>query len=316
MVLYISIIYNKKNTLTDWENMRKSNILATLALILTAAIWGLSYSAQAEAMKSMSPLFFVFVRYLIGCLVLLPVIFILKKPVDKKLFTGGIACGFCLAGGEILQQFGLLYTSAGKAGFLTALYVIIIPLIGIFIKKKSNLTIWIASFISVAGAFLLCSDGTLASPGNIGDLLMILCAFFFAFQFIAIAKFAPQSDPLQLSAVQFFTVAVISGIATLISGENCSWGAVTATVWPLLYCGVIAIGCACTVQVAAQKYVHPATASIVLSTASVFAVIWGWWLLDERYSLANLIGCALIFAAVLLVQIPSGNSQENQPAAE
>ena len=285
--------------------MKKSNIAATLALVVTAAIWGLSYSAQAEAMKSMSPLFFVFLRYLIGCLVLLPAIFFIRKSPDKQLFTGGIACGFCLAGGEILQQFGLLYTTAGKAGFLTALYVIMIPLIGIFIRKKSNSIIWTASVISVAGAFLLCSDGTLTTPGNLGDLLMIICALFFAFQFIAIAKFAPQSDPLQLSAVQFLTVAVISGIATLFSGESCSWGTVTSTVWPLLYCGVIAIGCACTVQVAAQKYVHPATASIVLSTASVFAVIWGWMLLGERYSLANLIGCALIFAAVILVQIPS-----------
>jgi drug/metabolite transporter (DMT)-like permease len=118
--------------------MKKSNIAATLALVVTAAIWGLSYSAQAEAMKSMSPLFFVFLRYLIGCLVLLPAIFFIRKSPDKQLFTGGIACGFCLAGGEILQQFGLLYTTAGKAGFLTALYVIMIPLIGIFIRKKSN----------------------------------------------------------------------------------------------------------------------------------------------------------------------------------
>ena len=291
--------------------MKKINILATASLILTAAIWGLSYSAQSEAMKTMQPLYFVFLRYLIGTAMLLPVIFFMKKKPVKNLIPGGIACGVCLAGGEILQQFGLLYTTAGKAGFLTALYVIMIPVIGIFIKKKSNWKIWVASLVSTAGAYLLCSDGTIGSFGNAGDFLMLACALFFAFQFIFIAKFAPEADALQLAAVQFFTVAVISGIAALIAGESCSWNGIVGTAKPLLYCGVIAIGFACTVQVAAQKYVHPATTSIILSTASVFAVIWGWWLLGEKYSLQNLIGCALIFAAVLLVQIPAARDENS-----
>ena len=138
---------------------------------------------------------------------------------------------------------------------------------------------------------------------------MLICALFFAFQFIFISKFAPQADALQLAAVQFFTVAVISGAAALIAGEGCSWASITSTAYPLLYCGLVAIGFACTVQVAAQKYVHPSTASIVLSTASVFAVIWGWWLRDERYTLANLIGCAFIFAAVILVQLPGKKAE-------
>lgn len=285
--------------------MKKSSIIAVASLLLTAAIWGLSYSAQADAMKSMQPLFFVFWRYLIGGLILLPIILFNRKKPDKKLFTGGIACGVCLAGGEILQQVGLLYTSAGKAGFLTALYVIMIPLIGVFAGKKSNLKIWSAAVISAAGSWLLCSDGSFNSFGNIGDILMLLCALFFAFQFIAIAKFAPESDALQLSAVQFLTVTVISGAAALIAGETVSPGSIAATARPLIYCGVIAIGFACTVQIAAQKYVLPATASIVLSTASVFAVFWGWLLLEERYSLQNLIGCLLIFSAVVLIQLPS-----------
>ena len=290
--------------------MKKSSIIAVASLLLTAAIWGLSYSAQAEAMKTMQPYFFVFWRYLLGGLILLPVILFNRKKPDKKLFTGGIACGVCLAGGEILQQVGLLYTSAGKAGFLTALYVIMIPLIGDFAGKKSNLKIWSAAVISAAGSWLLCSDSSFRSFGNTGDILMLLCALFFAFQFIAIAKFAPQSDALQLSAVQFFTVTVISGIAALIAGESSSLNSITATVKPLLYCGVIAIGFACTVQIAAQKYVLPATASIVLSTASVFAVFWGWLLLNERYSPQNLFGCVLIFSAVILVQLPPFNRKK------
>lgn len=285
--------------------MKKSNILATASLLLTAAIWGLSYSAQSQAMASMSPLFFVFLRYLLGTLMLLPPIFIMKIKPDKSLFSGGFLCGLCLAGGEIIQQYGLLYTTAGKAGFLTALYVIMIPVIGIFIKRRSDLKIWCASVLSVTGAYMLCYDGTLGSFGNRGDILMVICALFFAFQFIAIAKFAPQADALQLAAVQFFTVTVISGIATLIAGENCTWQSVASTAYPLFYCGVIAIGFACTVQIAAQKYVHPATASIVLSTASVFAVFWGWLVLRESYSYLNLAGCAIIFTAVVLVQLPS-----------
>ena len=293
--------------------MKNLNYPAVASLFLTAAIWGLSYSAQAEAMKSMTPLFFVFVRYVNGAVMLLPGIFLMRKKPVKNLLAGGIACGFCLAGGEILQQFGLLYTSAGKAGFLTALYVIMIPLIGVFIRKRSDWRIWCAALLSVGGSYLLCSDGTLTDFGNRGDGLMLLCALFFAFQFIAIAKFAPQADALQLAAVQFFTVAVISGIATLVAGgERCSWGDVVAGAVPLLYCGVIAIGFACTVQVAAQKYLHPATVSIILSTASVFAVIWGWWLLDEHYTLGNLIGCAIIFAAVVLVQLPARQKQDQK----
>ena len=285
--------------------MKKTNVFATAALLLTAAIWGLSYSVQSEAMKTMTPLFFVFWRYLLGSLILLPAVLVMRKKPAKNLLSGGIICGVCLAGGEILQQFGLLHTTAGKAGFLTALYVIMIPLIGIFVKRKSGWKIWTASIVSAAGAWLLCADGNMSSFGNVGDLLMLLCALFFAFQFIAIAKFASETDALQLAAIQFITVAVIAGVAALIAGETCSGKMVMETLKPVLYCGIIAIGGGCTVQIAAQKYVHPATASIVLSTASVFAVLWGWWWLNEQYALQNLLGCAMIFAAVILVQLPS-----------
>ncbi|MBE6406445.1 MAG: DMT family transporter [Lentisphaerae bacterium] len=289
--------------------MKNLNRLAIILLFVTAAIWGLSYSAQAKAMDTMSPLMFVFLRYLLGTLMLVPAILFFRKRPDKKLISGGIICGICLAGGEILQQFGLLYTSAGKAGFLTALYVIMIPVIGVFIHKKSTWPIWCASLLSIVGTYLLCTDDSFGTIGNFGDILMLICALFFAFQFISIAKFAPGADALQLSAVQFATVAVVSGIAGLLSGETCTFSNIAQTVGPLLFCGLIAIGIACTIQIAAQKYVHPATASIILSTASVFAVLWGWLLQKERYSLINLIGCGIIFTAVVLVQIPHKKSE-------
>ena len=289
--------------------MKNLNRLAIILLFVTAAIWGLSYSAQAKAMDTMSPLMFVFLRYLLGTLMLVPAILFFRKRPDKKLISGGIICGICLAGGEILQQFGLLYTSAGKAGFLTALYVIMIPVIGVFIHKKSTWPIWCASLLSIVGTYLLCTDDSFGTIGNFGDILMLICALFFAFQFISIAKFAPGADALQLSAVQFATVAVVSGIAAPIAGETCTFSNIAQTVGPLLFCGLIAIGIACTIQIAAQKYVHPATASIILSTASVFAVLWGWLLQNERYSLINLIGCGIIFTAVVLVQIPHKKSE-------
>jgi drug/metabolite transporter (DMT)-like permease len=284
---------------------------AIAALILTAILWGLSYSAQADAMNYLQPLVFVALRYLLGTFMLLIAIAFTRKkapakPVDKKqLFIGGAACGVFLAGGEIIQQFGLLYTTAGKAGFLTALYVIMIPVIGIFLRKRTGLKIWSAAVISVVGSTLLCATGSdLLAIGNKGDILMILCALFFAFQFIAIAKYAPDAEALPLACIQFATVTVISAVAALAARESWQWQQITAAAYPLLYCGLIAIGIACTIQVAAQKYVHPATASIILSTASVFAVIWDICLNDQHYTIPNFIGCALIFFAVVLVQLP------------
>ena len=288
-----------------------SKNISIAALILTAALWGLSYSAQAEAMDNLQPLVFVSLRYLLGTVMLLiPLAFTRKKSTEsavnrKQLLSGGILCGVFLAGGEILQQFGLLYTTAGKAGFLTALYVIMIPLIGIFLRKRTSAKIWIAAVISVIGSTLLCATGSdLLAIGNKGDLLMICCALFFAFQFIAIAKYAPDAEPLGLACIQFATVSVISAAAALLAQESWQWHRITAAYYPLLYCGLIAIGIACTIQVAAQKYVHPATASIILSTASVFAVIWEVCLRKAHYTLPNYLGCALIFLAVLLVQLP------------
>ncbi len=290
---------------------RQKNILSVAALLLTALLWGISYSAQAEAMNFLPPLFFVSLRYFIGSFLLLfPVLYRRHKAerksvFNKKVLFSGIAGGFFLAGGEILQQYGLLYTSAGKAGFLTALYVIMIPVIEILLGKRSSLKIWSAALLSVCGTYLLCFNGEFNSiTGNLGDVLILICALFFAFQFIVIGKYAQEVDALEFAGIQFFTVAVISGIAALLSGESCSVQQILKCSVPLWFCGGIAIGFACTVQVAAQKVVHPATASIILSMASVFAVLWGWLLRDEVYTPANLTGCAIIFAAVVMVELP------------
>ena len=295
--------------------MKKDTVVGVSALLGAALIWGLAFSAQKTGMKYLSPEVFTCLRSFIGTAVLFPLIVVIGKiknipliPKDiterKNLVVGGIWCGVVLSFASTTQQYGLIYSSAGKAGFLTALYVIMIPVIGVFIRKKSSLLIWTAAILSVAGSYMLCFTGTWEAISNKGDFLMILCALFFAFQFIAIAKFAPDADTLQLSFVQFLTVAIISSAAALIAGESWSSSGICGAMAPLLYCGLIAIGLACTVQVGAQKYVHPATASIILSLASVFAVIWGCLLLGEKYSLLNLAGCAVILTAVILVQLP------------
>lgn len=284
--------------------MKSKTLLASIGLLLTALFWGLSYSAQSKAMASLQPLVFVSLRYIIGSLtVLIPLLFLRKMPLKEEWIFGGL-CGLFLAGGEILQQFGLLYTEAGKTGFLTSLYVILIPLLGMLGGKKTKLIIWIAAIFSVAGAFLLSYNPAEKAFGNKGDFLVLCCALFFAFQFMALAKFAPRLDALRLAFVQGLTVAVLSGISSLCAGEIWEVKRIMAGGIPLLYCGCIAVGIACTIQVAAQKYVPAAACSIILSTASIFAVAWGMLLLGEKYSLANLAGCGLILLGVILVQLP------------
>lgn len=284
--------------------MKSKTFFATLGLFLTALFWGLSYSAQSKAMASLQPLVFVSLRYIIGSLtLLLPLLFLRKMPTKGEWLYGGL-CGLFLAGGEILQQFGLLYTEAGKTGFLTSLYVILIPLLGILFGKKTTPIIWIAALLSVGGAFLLSYNPAEKAIGNKGDLLVLLCALFFAFQFMALAKFAPKLDTLRLAFVQGLTVAVLSGISSLSAGEVWEMKRIFAGGVPLLYCGCIAVGIACTLQVAAQKYVPATACSIILSTASIFAVAWGMLLLGEKYSFANLAGCGLILLGVILVELP------------
>ena len=284
--------------------MKSKTFAASIGLLLTALLWGLSYSAQSKAMESLQPLIFVSLRYILGAVTVFIPLLILRKFPEKKEWLYGSLCGIFLSGGEILQQFGLLYTEAGKTGFLTSLYVIFIPLFGLFAGKKTGKIVWLAAILSVAGAFLLSYNPAEKAFGNKGDLLVLLCAVFFAFQFMALAKFAPKMDALRLAFVQAVTVALLSGASSLIVGEVWQMKKILSGGVSLLYCGCLAVGVACTIQVAAQKFVSATACSIILSSASIFAVIWGILLLGEKYSPANLIGCLLILGGVILVQLP------------
>ena len=268
-------------------------------------------------METLPPMYFMTLRYVIGSAMLILAIgavelFRCKKNDGttaagaskfRELYLGGMICGFFMAGGEILQQYGLTRTTAGKAGFLTTLSIIMVPLLGIFFRRKPSAPVWVAAFMALGGSYLLCAPERNGSF-NIGDLLVLGCALFYAMQILAVSRYAPNTDALQLSCVQFVTVMVIGAIAAVVTGETLSCSGIIGGMEHLIFCGVFSSGIACTLQIAAQKRMHPATASIILSSESIFAVVGGAIILKEVLTKQQIIGCSLIFIAVILAQLP------------
>lgn len=293
----------------------------SLLLVLTALIWGVAFVAQSKGGDAVGPFSFNCIRFLLGAIVLLPVIALLDKlkltkgkpktKQDRKnLIVGGISCGTFLALASNLQQLGITSgTSAGKAGFLTACYIILVPIIGLLFKKKCYWNIWLGVIITVVGLYLLCVTESLKF--QISDILVLLCSVVFAMHILTIDRFSPLVDGVRMSCIQFFTCAIISAIPMMIfelSPSNIAeWAAPLATLdaWtPILYAGVCSSGIAYTLQIIGQKDVNPTVASLLMSLESVFAVLAGALLLKERLSAKELIGCVLIFIAITLAQIP------------
>lgn len=287
-----------------------------LMLLLTAIIWGTAFVAQSAGMDHVQPFTYNGIRTLIGGLVLIPVILFFdkikpesqrlspeeQKVVNKNSLIGGICCGIVLCVASSFQQFGVSMTTAGKAGFITALYIVIVPLMGVFIKKKIPKIIWLCVAIAVAGFYLLCvKEGF--SVGT-GDLLVLCCAFFFSIHIMMIDHFtAGKVDGVRMSCVQFLVAGVLAIICMFMFEEP-----VMARIWdarvPILYAGVMSCGVAYTLQILGQKDTDPTTATLLMSLESVFAALSGWVLLHESLSLKELIGCLLVFIAVILAQIP------------
>lgn len=288
---------------------KKTSIKSSLMLFLAAVIWGTAFVAQSVGMDYMGPFTFNGVRFLIGGAVLLPVIRVREKnkkipdASDKsgQLLKGGICCGLVLCVASLLQQFGIMYTTVGKAGFLTTLYIIIVPVCGIFLHKKIGAKIWIGAVIAVAGMYLLCINGDF-SIGR-GDGLVLLCALAFSGHILVVDYFSPKTDSVKLSCIQFLTSGVICTVLALIL-EKPAPGAVLSGWLPVLYTGVFSCGVAYTLQVVGQKNVEPTVASLLLSMESVVSVLAGWAILGQQLSGRELAGCALVFAAVILVQLP------------
>ena len=284
----------------------KNNIL----LVLTALIWGCAFVAQSMGMDYVGPFTFNMARFLIGAVVLLPVIWFMdrqrktgaeKGAGQKTLIIGGICCGIALAVASTLQQWGILFTTVGKAGFITAMYIVIVPLLGIFIGKKVRPLIIGCVAIAVVGFYFLCMTESLRL--GLGDFLVLLCAIAFSIHILVIDHFSPKVDGVKMSAIQFLTAAIISAIPTLL-WEQPVFTEILQAWQPVLYAGVMSCGVAYTLQIIAQKNADPTVASLLLSLESVFSVLAGWVLLGQGLSLKELFGCVLIFCAIILAQLP------------
>ena len=286
--------------------MKKKQLGNSLLLLLTATIWGSAFVAQSVGMEHVGPFTFTFSGSIIGGIVLLPCILLLgkwKKGFATKVeWIGGICCGIALCVASNFQQVGIQFTTVGKAGFITALYVVLVPIFGLFLKKRVPILIWGCVGLSVIGLYLLCMPAgafTLA----LGDLLVLICAVLFTVHILVIDYFSPKGDGVVISCIQFFTCGVLSGIPMLFL-ENPSVGNMMDAKWSILYAGVLSSGVAYTLQVVAQKNVNPTIASLIMCLESVVAVLAGWIVLGEDMSSREIVGCVLMFVAIVLAQLP------------
>ena len=291
--------------------MRKQ-LRGSVLLLFATVIWGSAFVSQSIGMDHIGPFTFQAVRCFLAVIGLLPVMLItdrLQKDgksfwsrwADKNLWKAGILCGIPLFLACNLQQVGLVDTDAGKSGFLTAMYIVIVPVIGIFLKRKPSVMVPISVALAVAGLYFLSCVGV--TRISTGDLLTIGCAIMFAVQITFIDLFAPKVDALRLNAIQALVCAVFSAVLMFITEEPTAAG-IGAAWLPLAHAGFLSMGAAYALQIYGQRDLEPATASLIMSLESVFAAIGGWWLLHERMTTAELTGCALVFAAVVISQLP------------
>lgn len=266
-------------------------------------------SFQSEGMEHVGPLTFQAVRFLIGGTVLLPAVFVLGKNDPGKdradynpegVFIGGAVCGVFLMLACTLQQFGILYTTVGKAGFLTSLYIIMIPILGVFIGKKIGLNVWLSVALAMVGMYLLCMKESLVLSR--GDTLVFICAFVFTFQIMAIDKYAAIYNALKLSCIQFYVCGLLSLVVMFIF-EKPEMSSILNAWIPILYTGAASCGIGYTFQTIAQKDLQPAIASIIMSLESVFSALFGWILLGQKMSFREILGCIIMFAAIILAQL-------------
>lgn len=295
--------------------MNKFVLRQSLLLLLTATIWGVAFVAQSVGMEYIGPFTFNAVRNAIGGLVLIPCIGFLQKmrmgeekwgPTTNKekkiLVAGGVSCGVLLFIASNLQQVGIQYTTVGKAGFITAMYIVIVPLLGIFLKRKAGIKVWCAVAIAVVGLYMLCMiDGGFSLQK--GDLFVLICAVAFSVHILVVDYFAPKVDGVKMSCIQFFVCALLSGICMILFEEPDMTQILQAWV-PVLYAGVLSCGVAYTLQIVGQKGMNPTVASLILSLESVVSVIAGWLILQQTFSRRELLGCSLMFVAIVLAQLP------------
>ncbi|MCD8330073.1 MAG: DMT family transporter [Lachnospiraceae bacterium] len=302
--------------------MNKKAIQGNLMLLLTAMIWGVAFVAQSGGMDYVEPFTFNASRNFLATLVLLPVIRLRdraaarrgEKSADSKknhggklLISGGILCGILLTASSGFQQVGIQYTTVGKAGFVTAIYIIIVPLLGIFIGKKVHLNVWISVALAAVGLYLLCMTESL-SLGR-GDLLVLCCAFCFSLHILVVDSISPHVDGVRMSWLQFLVCGSLSAVLALIF-ETPSLAGILAAWQPILYAGGLSSAVGYTLQIVAQKNTNPVIASLLMSLESVFSALAGWVLLNQALSLRELAGCVIMFCAIILAQLPPRQNTE------
>ncbi len=293
--------------------MNKFTLRQSLLLLLTATIWGVAFVAQSVGMDYVGPFTFNGVRCILGGVVLLPYLAVSKSRVKKKdmvvdakksrrdLMIGGLLCGFILFLASNFQQIGLQYTTVGKAGFVTAMYIVIVPIIGIFLKKRAGLRVWLAVLIAIIGLYLLCMTGGFSL--QFGDILVLLCAIIFSFHIIVVDHYSPIVDGVKMSCIQFFTCGSLSCILMFFL-ESPKISQIIAAGVPILYAGALSCGVAYTLQIVGQKGMNPTVASLIMSLESVISVLAGWILLGEKLTVREIFGCLLMFTAIVLAQLP------------
>lgn len=299
--------------------MKTHKVRNSLLLLLTAFIWGTAFVAQSVGMEYVGPLTYTCVRSVIAGIMLIPCIAFLnkvnpnerekeicrdkkrRKDYQKTLLAGGICCGLALGAASSLQQIGIQYTTVGKAGFITTFYIILVPIIGLFFKKRCGINVWIGVFFALAGLYFLCI--TEGFSIGYGDAMVFFCALAFSVHILVIDHFTQLVDGVKMSCIQFFVAAIVSGIGMLIL-EHPDLHSILAAWIPILYAGALSSGVGYTLQIIGQKGMNPTVASLILSLESVISVLAGMIILHENLTSREVLGCILMFIAIILAQLP------------
>ena len=288
---------------------------ANILLLITAMVWGLSFVSQVEGMKTVGPITFQGIRLICAAIVLIPVVMFMGKknaepemPLEEKqknkkgTIIGGICCGCALFAACLLQQFGCQYTTAGKAAFITTLYVVVVPILSLFLRKRVRPIMWLCVVLGVVGLYLLAMPNGLESVA-LGDTYVILCAVAYAVHILCCDHFVAKYDGVKISFIQFLFAGVIGCIAMFIF-ETPDWEAIKSCAVNILYVGCISGGVGYTLQIVAQKHAEPTVASLLMSLESVFGVLFGTLILSEAMTGREILGCVVIFAAVIISNLP------------
>ncbi|MBP5167537.1 MAG: DMT family transporter [Oscillospiraceae bacterium] len=296
--------------------MNRQKLAGTLMLLLTAVIWGSAFVAQSVGMDYIGPLTFNGVRSAIGALALIPVMLIFRdRSADKKqTLKAGLICGLIMFAATDLQQIGIQYTTVGKAGFITSFYIVLVPIIGVFMKKRTGPLTWIAVAIALCGLYLLCMKSGELNLGK-GDLFVFGSAVLYAMHIVCVDAMSRSVDAVRVSFIQFIITGVLACSLALIF-ERPAAGRIADAWLPLLYAGVLSCGVAYTLQIVAQKRVPPTAASLIMSLEAVVSVLSGWLLLKQSMSARELTGCVLMFAAVIMIQLKDYDAKRDGGGAK